>query len=239
MKLKVLDLFSGIGGFSLGLERTGGFETGAFCEIEKYPRLVLKKNWPQVKCYEDVRKLDATKISRDGIGEIDVITAGFPCQDISVAGRGAGVDGKQSGLWLEIIRLCRELRPKYVILENSPSLCTRGGWSILSAFADEFYDAIGLPIPALSIGAKHIRARQYIVAYPSEKRHRSSADEIRARWDSFIYGGGWPTEPRMGRVAYGVPNRVDRVGCLGNAVVPAIATKIGNAILNDIKQDMK
>ena len=88
---KVLDLFAGIGGFTLGLERTGGFETVAFCEIEEYPQKVLKKNWPGIPIYPDVTKLTAEILEADGIRP-DVITGGFPCQDISTAGKGAGID---------------------------------------------------------------------------------------------------------------------------------------------------
>jgi hypothetical protein len=97
-KLRVLDLFSGIGGFSLGLERTGGFETVAFCEIDPFCRRVLAKHWPNVRQYEDVRTLTADALFRDGI-TVDVITGGFPCQDISIAGKGAGINGSRSGLW--------------------------------------------------------------------------------------------------------------------------------------------
>ena len=120
-KLAVLDLFSGIGGFSLGLERTGGFETVAFCEIEEFPRKVLAKHWPDVPCYRDVRELTGEQC-----GPIDCITAGFPCQDISLSGRGAGINGERSGLWSEVARLVGELRPQFVILENSPALLIRG-----------------------------------------------------------------------------------------------------------------
>lgn len=229
-KLKVLDLFSGIGGFSLGLERTGGFETVAFCEIEEYPRRVLAKHWPEVPCYHDVRELTADILERDGIA-VDVITAGFPCQDISIAGRGSGVDGERSGLWLEVVRLVRDIQPQYVLMENSPSICTRGGSGIAAAFADVFYDVQWLPLPAIALGASHIRARQYIVAYPSGERHRTPADEIRAGWHGFVDGGWWADEPRVARVAYGVPSGVDRRKALGNAVVPQIPEMIGRAIL--------
>ena len=123
--MKVLDLFSGIGGFSLGLERTGGFETVAFCEIEEYPRRVLAKRWPDVPCYEDVRTLTAERLAADGIA-VDVICGGFPCQDISTAGKGAGLAGERSGLWSEIARLVGELRPSYVIVENVSALLGRG-----------------------------------------------------------------------------------------------------------------
>ncbi|MCP4000455.1 MAG: DNA cytosine methyltransferase, partial [Gammaproteobacteria bacterium] len=125
MTLHVLDLFSGIGGFSLGLERTGGFKTVAFCEIEAYPRKVLAKHWPDVPQYTDVRELTGDRLRQDGI-TVDVITGGFPCQDISVAGKGAGIEGERSGLWSEIARLTGEIRPRYVILENVSALLGRG-----------------------------------------------------------------------------------------------------------------
>ena len=121
MTLTVLDLFSGIGGFSLGLERTGGFRTVAFCEIEDYPRKVLDKHWPGVPCHPDV-----TKLRGDDVGPVDVICGGFPCQDISLAGAGAGLAGERSGLWREYARLIGELRPRYAIIENVSSLVSGG-----------------------------------------------------------------------------------------------------------------
>jgi len=99
-KLRVLSLFASIGGFDLGLERTGGFETVAFCEIEPFCRRVLAKHWPEVPCYEDVRTLTAERLAADGIA-VDVICGGFPCQDISLAGSGAGLAGERCGLWYE------------------------------------------------------------------------------------------------------------------------------------------
>lgn len=120
-KLQLLDLFSGLGGFSLGLERSGGFETVAFCEIEEFPRRILAKHWPEVPCYHDVTKLTADALQRDGIA-VDVISAGFPCQDLSVAGKRAGIEGERSGLWSEVVRLSGELRPKLIFLENVSAL---------------------------------------------------------------------------------------------------------------------
>ena len=102
-QLNVLDLFSGIGGFSLGLERAG-MRTVAFCEIESFPQQVLKKNFPGVPIYEDVCALTADKLRSDGIKAIDVITGGFPCQDLSIAGAETGLDGARSGLWKELCR---------------------------------------------------------------------------------------------------------------------------------------
>ena len=173
-KLKVLDLFSGIGGFSLGLDRAGGFETVAFCEIEPFPRKVLAKHWPEVPCYEDVTKLTGDILRRDGIS-VDVITGGFPCQDISVAGKQAGIgEGTRSGLWSEIVRLIGELSPRYVIVENVAALLSgpseqRGGWfgSILGDLAECGYDAEWENIPAAAMGAPHRRERVWIIAYPS------------------------------------------------------------------------
>src|SRR5512139_2412547 len=115
-QLRVLDLFSGIGGFSLGLERAG-MRTVAFCEIDPFCRRVLAKHWPDVPCYDDVRTVTADRLRTDGIGPIDAICGGFPCQDISLAGKGAGLDGKRSGLWFEYARIIGELRPRYVIVE--------------------------------------------------------------------------------------------------------------------------
>ena len=171
-KLRVLDLFSGIGGFSLGLERTGGFETVAFCEIEPFPRKVLAKHWPEVPCYHDVTKLTGDILARDGI-TVDVITGGFPCQDISTAGRQAGIgEGTRSGLWSEIVRLIGELSPRYDIVENVAALLSgpseqRGGWfgRILGDLAECGYDAEWENIPASAVGAPHRRERVWIVAY--------------------------------------------------------------------------
>lgn len=180
-KLKVLDLFSGIGGFSLGLERTGGFETVAFCEIEDFPRRVLAKHWPDVPCFNDVRELTG-----DQVGPIDVITGGFPCQDISTAGKKAGLgEGTRSGLWSEIVRLTSELRPQFVIVENVANLLSGpserpGGWfgRVLGDLAEIGYDAEWENIPAGAMGAPHRRERVWLVAYPAKER-QSEAGKLR------------------------------------------------------------
>jgi DNA (cytosine-5)-methyltransferase 1 len=166
MKFKVLDIFSGIGGFSLGLERTGGFETVAFCEIDPYCRRVLAKHWPGVPCYEDVRELTAERLAADGIA-VDVIAGGFPCQDISEAGLRTGLQGARSGLWREYSRLVGELRPRFVIVENVSELLRNGLGDVLGDLAKVGYDAEWHSIPALAVGADHIRERIWIVAYPN------------------------------------------------------------------------
>jgi len=162
--LNVLDLFSGIGGFSLGLERTGGFRTVAFCEIEPYARAVLAKHWPGVRCFEDVRAVTAADV-----GTANVICGGFPCQDISLAGHGAGLAGERSGLWREYARLVGELRPSYAVVENVAALNIRGLLDVLGDLAEIGYDAEWHCIPASYIGAWHRRDRTWILAYPVGK----------------------------------------------------------------------
>ena len=189
-KLRVLDLFSGIGGFSLGLERTGGFETVAFCEIEPFPRKVLKKHWPEVPQYEDVTKLTGDILGRDGIA-VDVITGGFPCQDLSAAGKQAGMgEGTRSGLWSEIVRLISELSPRYVIVENVAALLSgpserRGGWfgRVLGDLAGIGYDAEWENIPAAAVGAPHRRERIWIVAYSNSRDGKSGPSKRPGIWN--------------------------------------------------------
>ena len=193
--MKVLDLFSGIGGFSLGLERAG-FETVAFCEIEEYPRKVLKKHWPDVPIYEDVRNVTREQLEADGIGRIDVITGGFPCQDISVAGKQAGITGERSGLWGELARIISEVRPRYAIVENVTALLSgdRGGWfgRVLGDLAEIGYDCEWHCIPASELGAHHHRDRVWIIAYPDndglQKRENEQGPDFKA--ESEIKQGG-------------------------------------------------
>ena len=175
--MRVLDLFAGIGGFTLGLERAG-LETVAFCEIEPYAQKVLAKNWPEVPIYDDVRTITANRLASDGIG-VDVITGGFPCQDISVSGNQAGIqDGTRSGLWSECARLLGELRPRYAIFENVTNLLNgeRGAWfkRVLWDISQIGYDAEWHCIPASELGAHHHRDRIWIIAYPRRKFERNN-----------------------------------------------------------------
>jgi DNA (cytosine-5)-methyltransferase 1 len=156
-KLRVLDLFSGIGGFSLGLERAGGFETVAFCEIDKRCQAILGKHWPNVPCYDDVRTL--------GRIDADVITAGFPCQDISKAGKRAGLSGERSGLFWEVVRAIRLVRPKYAILENVADLLHGGMGDVCGALASSGLRVEWDCVSARDLGAPHYRDRIWIVAH--------------------------------------------------------------------------
>lgn len=239
MTMRVLDLFSGIGGFSLGLERAG-MKTVAFCEIEPYCQAVLRKHWPDVPCYQDVRELTSARLRADGIS-VDVICGGFPCQDISMVRRGDGLAGKRSGLWYEFARLIRELRPRYVIVENVAALVNRGLGEILGELAEIGYSSQWDCVPAAYVGAPHVRDRLWLVAYPS-RDGRNAWGKWSEQPGPFPFSGGqasdrrnaWPAEPDLVRMVHGVPSRVDRVAALGNAVVPQIPEMIGRAIMASI-----
>jgi len=177
--MRVLDLFSGIGGFSLGLERAG-METVAFCEYDEKCRKVLSKHWPDVPQYNDVRTLTKEQLDNDGITNISVLCGGFPCQDISVAGNQAGIsESTRSGLWSECARLLGEIRPQYAIFENVTALLNGGGgdWfkRVLWDISKVGFDAEWHCISASELGAHHHRDRVWIVAYPnSSQRARRS-----------------------------------------------------------------
>lgn len=284
-QLRVLDLFSGIGGFSLGLERTGGFRTVAFCEIEPFPRKVLAKHWAGVPIFEDVRKLHAEDLPEP----VDVICGGYPCQPFSLAGKRKGVEDDRH-LWPEIDRLLREFdaigrKPTWCLFENVAGHVNMGLDQVLSDLESQDYTAWPLIIPACGVDAPHRRDRVWIIANSGRKLPQIRAEgERNRRWGDVeqhgcvssntdsnpcdsrgpepegqqrsarVANGGddvadstnarlegmrkwknkasyWPIEPNVGRVAHGVPYRVDRLKSLGNAVVPQVVGVIGRAIL--------
>lgn len=159
--MRVLDLFSGIGGFSLGLERAG-MQTAAFCEIEDYPRRILQKHWPDVPIYSDIRSLTGEQIIKE-VGQIDVICGGFPCQPFSVAGKQLGKSDNRH-LWPEMFRLIQELRPRWVIGENVAGLVRVALDDVLSNLEGEDYTCRTFSIPACGVGAIHRRERLWILA---------------------------------------------------------------------------
>lgn len=171
--MNVLDLFSGIGGFSLGLERAG-MKTVAFCEVDKKCQQVLKKHWQGVPIFDDVATLKGENIEET----VDVICGGFPCQDISLAGKGAGLAGKRSGLWSEFKRLIEEIKPKYAIIENVSALRSRGLDQVLREISEIGYDAEWHCITASSVGAPHRRDRIWILAYPNSAGRRESNEAM-------------------------------------------------------------
>lgn len=231
-KLRVLDLFSGIGGFSLGLEQTGGFETVAFCEIDPFCREVLKKHWPDVEIYKDVTNIKYQE-------NVDLVTAGFPCQDISYAGKGAGLTGERSGLFWYIIRtLCVVGRPR-VLLENVAGLLDRGLGDVLGALASFGYDSEWHCIPAGAVGAPHRRDRVWITAHDrGQRKHGCIINKIFEQpcfsWCKDVRRPeNLPEEhelypSKLCRGGNGVSKRLD---ACGNAVVPQIPEIIGYAIL--------
>jgi len=156
--LRVLDLFSGIGGFSLGLERAG-MRTVGFCEIDEFYRRVLAKHWPDVPCHDDVTTREFQE------GEADVICGGFPCQDVSRAGKRAGLSGARSGLYRELVRAIRVVRPRVAILENVAALLSDGMGAVLGDLAESGDCVEWDCVPALAVGAPHERDRVWIVAH--------------------------------------------------------------------------
>jgi DNA (cytosine-5)-methyltransferase 1 len=219
--MNVLDLFSGIGGFSLGLERAG-MRTVGFCEIDPFCRRVLRKHWPTIPVYDDVRTLTGELLSGSatlgcasvrssasrfrGRAGIDIICGGFPCQDISVAGKGAGIGGERSGLWSQFARIVGEVRPRYVIVENVAALLGRGLSVVLGNLATLGYDAEWHCIPASAVGAPHQRDRVWIMANAqhSELRDKprrgngaSGASASEPRYDGSQGGVADADEPRL------------------------------------------
>jgi len=169
--LRVLDLFSGIGGFSLGLERTGGFETVAFCEYEPFPRAVLAKHWPNVPCFPDVRTLKGSDID----GPVDVICGGYPCQPFSTAGQRRGKEDDRH-LWPEFNRLVAELRPSWVIGENVVGHISMGLDDVLSDLEGQGYAARTFVIPACAVDAPHRRDRVWTVAHAQQLQRDVSGE---------------------------------------------------------------
>ena len=178
-KLRHLDLFSGIGGFSLGLERTGGFETVAFCEIEPFCQKVLKKHWPDVPIYDDVRTLDA-----DGLGNVDIITGGYPCQPFSLAGKRDGEEDDRH-LWPEMFRIIQAFRPAWVIGENVAGHISMGLDQVLFDLESADYACQAFVIPACAVDAPHRRDRVWIIAARTDtnthrqRSHRAGINEQR------------------------------------------------------------
>ncbi len=282
--MRMLDLFSGIGGFALAAKWVWEDELDivGFCEIEKYAQKVLQKNFPGVPIYEDITKLNGKDFKN-----IDLLTGGFPCQDISIAGKGAGLEGARSGLWTEMHRIISEVRPRFALIENVPMLTIRGGTRVIADLAEIGYDCEWQIIGADEVGAWHRRKRIWIVAYPGhlcggddepgdvglcsgkqiEKTIRAASQFEIARSSEesevvpdpksksitgfnnknisnkeqrkFRGGSGrkrkpdfWAVEPNVGRVAHGIPKRVDRLKGLGNAIVPQVAALIMERIKN-------
>lgn len=251
-KLRVLDLFAGIGGFTLGLEKTGLYETVAFCEWDKACQKVLHTHWPNVQIFEDISDLEGQNgcvkycyeksSARGGLYDlyifrnVDVITGGFPCQDISNSGGKLGINGPRSGYWNEFSRLIKQIKPKGVIIENVSALRSRGLGKVLSDLNKIGYDAEWHCIPASHLGAIHKRDRIWIIAYPTrfgqQKPWRPleslSEEETRNREANIIkHALQREPLPYVCRDHNGFSRNLDRVKQLGNSVYWPIVEKLG------------
>jgi len=250
-QLNTFHLFAGAGGGILADLLLGHNPIGA-CEIEPYPRDVLLARQrdgilPNFPIWDDVCTLDG----KPWRGTVDVLAGGFPCQDISAAGKGAGISGERSGLWKEYARLIEEIQPRFVFAENSPLLRTRGLGVVLKDLASLGYNARWGIIGARAVGAPHKRDRMWVLAYPNLSRDGASRRNPDGDWSEIIkerenesqlkssrHGKTWwntdpaesSTEPLVGRVADGVAHRIHRLKAIGNGQVPQCAAVAFNVL---------
>jgi DNA (cytosine-5)-methyltransferase 1 len=236
MSLTIGSLFSGIGGLELGLERAGLGPIVWQCEIDPFCRAVLASHWPDAVRFEDVRQLQ-------DVPRVDILCGGFPCQDVSDAGKRAGIrEGTRSGLWIEFARIARLVRPRYVIVENVDGLRRNGLGRVLGDLSTLGFDAEWTTLRASDLGACHQRARIFIVAHHRSERMEGLSSESLRRFPELqrqqdergasTFGGRSPLHvPELCRGSDGVPRWMDRLKSLGNAVVPQCAQVIGEMIL--------
>jgi len=229
-------LFSGIGGIDLGLERAG-MQCRWQIEISPFCLKILSRHWPKVKQYGNIREVHGHELE-----PVDLICGGFPCEDISLASAtGVGIVGERSALWSEFARILGEVRPRFALVENVAALRSRGLALVLQDLRALGFDAEWHCIPASALGAPHERDRIFIVGYPEGNFRQAILNgEAVAHVDgkplvrAAIARGerhAWTVEPRVVRMVYGVPHRVDRLAALGRAVVPQVAEWIGKRIM--------
>lgn len=230
---KIGSLFSGIGGFELGLERAIPAETIWQVEQDKFCQSILKKHWPKAKIYNDVRN-----ITKDNVEPVDILCGGFPCQDISTAGKTRGLKGEKSGLWWEMWRIISDLskgrKKPIVVLENVANILRLGGKEVVGSLAQIGYSAEWTTIKASDFGAPHRRERWFCVAYPNGGSKSSMSNNAQAleRVPRQLQGF-WrenPIESPLCNVDDGIPQRVARLKALGNAIVPQCSQWIGEQI---------
>lgn len=185
--LRIGSLFSGIGGLELGLERSGLGRVVWQCEIDAFCRSVLARHWPDVVRFEDVRT-----IRKNAVEPVDLICGGFPCQDVSSAGKGAGLDGARSGLWFEYRRVIQELQPRFVIVENVASGKARWLPTVRRNLCDDGYTSRAYSISAIDVGAPHLRRRVFVVAVSNGDGHpvRHGSEREPRRWPGELPGQG-------------------------------------------------
>ncbi len=225
-------LFAGIGGIDLGLERAG-MRCAYQVEIDDYATRVLAKHWPDVPRFRDVRSVGAHNLPA-----VDCVAGGFPCQDIADPGKRVGITGERSGLWSEFNRIIRELRPRYVLVENVSALLDRGIDRVLGDLAAGGYDAEWSVLSSCALGAPHTRARVFIVAYTDCKHGQARLGHFAHRQAALFAPDNSPSsgareapEPQVPRGDTRLPYRMERNRALGNAVDPRVAEFVGRLIM--------
>lgn len=243
-------LFSGAGLGDIAAEAIG-LSHAWFCECDPFARAVLERRWPGVPIYHDVRDIHGQNVK-----PVDIVIGGFPCQDISCAGKGAGITGERSGLWSEYARILRELRPRYAVVENVKALLGRGLDRVLGDLAEIGYDAEWDVFPAAAFGAPHLRERVILVAYTGGDRRPARAPILAPGGDLAIHGqpdgpvdwnGLRLTGPRsqaavsaysgpvVCRVDDGGAHWLDRLRCLGNGITPPVLRWVLERVIAEAK----
>ena len=250
--MRFISFFAGIGGIDLGLERAG-HECVGQCEIDPYAIKVLEKHWPDVPRFGDI-----TKVKPDELPEAELWAGGFPCQDISTAGKQRGIHGERSGLFFDFMLLAAQVRPRFLLLENVRALIDGAISDVLGTLAEVGYDAEWQCIPASAVGAHHLRDRAFILAYPrgfnvsgrgilpQNGRQDTFWQEKAEEWGInrkfpemgtealSRLGEEWKdgnSEPPIPRIYDGIPRQLDRIKGCGNAVVPQVAEYIGRILM--------
>lgn len=243
-------LFAGIGGFDLGFERAG-LECRWQVEIDSFCQKVLAKHWPDVKRYGDIKEVDWSEVER-----VDVACGGFPCQPVSSLGERRAQEDER-WLWPEFARCLGRIRPRFAVVENVPGLLDVNGGSafgeVLGDLASLGYDAEWQVLPAALFGASHLRERLWVVAYNREERFglttalgelgrerpRIHDDRALAEGGPLKAGGVRSIEPLLCRGVDAIPDRMDRVECCGNAVIPQIPEWIGRRLMEHASRPLR
>lgn len=250
-----IDLCSGIGGFALGFEWAGLSKPIMFCDIEPWSRKILAKHWPDVPIAEDVKELanDPDGLIPDTDPRNTILTSGYPCQPWSLASNKRLGTEDTRHIYPYISRIIAQKRPAWVVLENVYGHLSLGLDEVLNDLESKEYSTRTFILPSGAIvGAPHKRDRLWIMAYTSRVGYRGRTGQECRTAERFVFseeqgrstvgseakrcgalfgtGQGWEFEPTVGRVAHGIPRRVDRLKGLGNAIVPQIAQKIGEVI---------
>lgn len=238
--MKIGSLFSGIGGLELGLEMAGLGETIWQVEKDIHCWNILAKHWPNTDRHSNVEHVGLRNLA-----PVDVICGGFPCQDVSSAGKSTGLSGNRSGLWTEFARIVSELTPEWVIVENVASGAKQWVDTITASLGQLGYSTLPIPLSAKAAGAPHLRRRVFVVAHSNRFPLRQQPEWLSRRWEVPVQREGqavtvddgvegdapwpppWQARPEILGVDDGVPGQVDRCTAIGNAVVPQCAEVIG------------